>query len=111
MNVAKSVEDPRYIKVGKHLTDEEVEDVKILVKKYYDVFAWSYEDLGDGISIDVTNYYIPLNPYAKAEIDESSPRTIGEEKIREINIMYPIIPRRPCFFCLRWYLVRPFGLR
>jgi hypothetical protein len=61
MNVAKEGEDPKYIKVGKQLSDEEVEGVK----EFRDVFAWSYEDLGNGIPIEVASHSIPLIPEAK----------------------------------------------
>ena len=42
MNVAKYGEDPRYMKVGKQLTEKEIEGIKNLVREFRNVFTWSY---------------------------------------------------------------------
>ena len=60
MNIASECEVPKYIKLGKQLNDEEVEGVKGLVREFRDVFAWSYEDLGNGIPIEVASHSIPF---------------------------------------------------
>ena len=58
MNVAKYGEDPRYMKVGKQLTEKKIEGIKNLL-------GVIYEDLGDGIPIEVVSYSIPLILEAK----------------------------------------------
>ena len=52
-------EEPRLIKVGSHLIDEEVEQYKQLLLEFIDVFAWSYMDL-KGMPLEIVQHTIPL---------------------------------------------------
>ena len=60
MNVTNEGEDLNYIKVGKQLGNEEVNDMKYLVRYFYNVFAWLYDDFGNEIPIEIASHSIPL---------------------------------------------------
>ena len=57
-------DEPREIKVGSQLTNEEVHLYRLLILEFIDVFAWSYTDL-KGIPPYVAQHTIPLIPDAK----------------------------------------------
>ncbi len=40
-------EEPKQMKMGSQLSNEEIADYSVLVKEYRDVFAWSYKELKD----------------------------------------------------------------
>jgi hypothetical protein len=64
IDVSFEEEDPKPIKIGSQLTDEEAEMYRALVMEYRDIFAWSYKDL-KGIPPGVAQHTIPLIPGAK----------------------------------------------
>ena len=64
INLAPSDEEPRMIKLGSHLTDEEVEQYRHLLLEFIDVFAWSYTDL-KGMPPEIMQHTIPLFPDTK----------------------------------------------
>ena len=64
INLAPSDEEPRMIKLGSHLTDEEVEQYRQLLLEFIDVFAWSYTDL-KGMPPEIVQHTIPLFPDTK----------------------------------------------
>ena len=59
INLAPSDEEPRMIKLGSHLTDEEVEQYRHLLLEFIDVIAWSYTDL-KGMPPEIVQHTIPL---------------------------------------------------
>ena len=64
INLAPSNEEPRMIKLGSYLTDEEVEQYRQLLLEFIDVFAWSYTDL-KGMPPEIVQHTIPLFPDTK----------------------------------------------
>ena len=64
INLAPFDEEPRMIKLGSHLTDEEVEQYRHLLLEFIDVFAWSYTDL-KGMPPEIVQHTIPLFPDTK----------------------------------------------
>ena len=64
INLASSDEESRMIKLGSHLTDEEVEQYRHLLLEFIDVFAWSYTDL-KGMPLEIVQHTIPLFPDTK----------------------------------------------
>jgi len=52
-------EDPRQMKMGNQLGDEEIKAYCDLVKEYREVFAWSYKEL-KGIPPEIVEHRIPL---------------------------------------------------
>ena len=59
INLAPFDEEPRMIKLGSHLTNEEVEQYKQLLLEFIDVFAWSYTNL-KGMPPEIVQHTIPL---------------------------------------------------
>ena len=64
INLAREDEEPKIIKIGSQLTDEEVQQYKDLVLEFIDVFAWSYTDL-KGMPPEIVQHTIPLFPDTK----------------------------------------------
>ena len=64
INLASEHEEPKIIKIGSQLTDEEVQQYKDLMLEFIDVFAWSYTDL-KGMPPEIVQYTIPLFPDTK----------------------------------------------
>jgi hypothetical protein len=57
-------ENPKEIKIGLSLSQEEKQDLMELLKEFQEVFAWSYEDML-GIDLDIA-HCIPTLPEVKA---------------------------------------------
>ena len=49
--------NPRLIKIGSTLNEQERNDLKELLIEFQKVFAWSYEDM-PGIDLEIAWYYI-----------------------------------------------------
>lgn len=52
-------EEPRQMKMGSQLEDEEIKAYCELVREYREVFAWSYKEL-KGIPLEIVEHRIPL---------------------------------------------------
>ncbi len=57
-------EEPKYVKFGSQLNEEELGKYKALVMEYRDIFAWFYKDL-KGIPPEIAQHTIPLIPGTK----------------------------------------------
>ncbi len=62
--VHREDEEPKYVKFGSQLNEEELGKYKALVMEYRDIFAWSYKDL-KGIPPEIAQHTIPLIPRTK----------------------------------------------
>ena len=56
--------DPKIIKISKNLTKESKERYIKLMKEFYDVFAWTYDDL-KVYDLGVIQHTIPVQKNAK----------------------------------------------
>ena len=54
-------ENPKIVKLSKKLPEKEKEEYVKLMKKYTDVFAWSYEDLKE-YDTSIIQHTIPIKP-------------------------------------------------
>jgi hypothetical protein len=52
-------EEPKYVKFGSQLNEEELGKYKALIVEYRNIFGWSYKDL-KGIPSKITQHTIPL---------------------------------------------------
>ena len=59
LNLANENEPDKMVNIGDHLTEEESDKLRQLLREYKDCFAWSYQDL-KGISEEVVVHTIPL---------------------------------------------------
>ena len=76
-------ENPKIIKLSKKLPAKEKEGYVNLMKKYMDVFAWSYDDLKE-YDTSIIKHTIPINPGEKP----------FRQKLRSINPkIVPIIEK------------------
>ena len=76
-------ENPKVIKLSKKLPEKEKEEYVKLMKKYTDVFAWSYEDLKE-YDTSIIHHTIPIKPGEKP----------FKQKLRRINPkLLPIIEK------------------
>ena len=76
-------ENPKIIKLSKKLPEKEKEEYVKLMKKYTDVFAWSYEDLKE-YDTSIIQHTIPIKPGEKP----------FKKKLRRINPkLLPIIEK------------------
>ena len=76
-------ENPKIIKLSKKLPEKEKEEYVKLMKKYTDVFAWSYEDLKE-YDTSIIQHTIPIKPGEKP----------FKQKLRRINPkLLPIIEK------------------
>ena len=57
-------ENPRIIRLSKNLLVKEKEDYVNLMKRYTDVFSWSYEDLKE-YDTSIIQHTIPIKPGEK----------------------------------------------
>ena len=64
INLAREDEEPKIIKIGSQLTNEEVQQYKDLMLEFIDVFAWSYTDL-KGMPPEIVQHTILLFPDTK----------------------------------------------
>jgi hypothetical protein len=62
-NVA-SEQDPKYVNLASHLTEKQKVDYGELLKEFYDIFAWQYDDLKT-FDTEVIQHKIPLNKDTK----------------------------------------------
>jgi ribonuclease HI len=78
-----TVDNPRMVKLSKFLSVENKNKYTELLKKYKDVFAWSYEDLKT-YDTSVIEHKIPLKPGVKP----------FKQKLRQFNpILLPVIEK------------------
>jgi len=97
LNLANDGEPEKMVFIGDHLTEEESEKLRKLLKEYRDCFAWSYQDL-KGISEEVVVHTIPLRADAKPISQRpyrTNPKvalTIQEElkKLLDVGFIYEI---------------------
>jgi hypothetical protein len=76
-------EEPRIVKISKHLPPEVKGKYKDLLMRYKDVFSWSYEELRT-YDTTVIEQKIPLKPSVKP----------FRQKLRQINpILLPVVKR------------------
>jgi hypothetical protein len=76
-------EESRVVKMSKFLPPKEKVKYKDLLRKYKDVFAWSYDELKT-YDTSIIDHKIPLNPGVKP----------FRQKLRQINpILLPVIER------------------
>ena len=76
-------ENPKIVKLSKNLPTKEKEEYVNLMKKYTDVFSWSYEDLKE-YDTSVIQHTIPIKPGEKP----------FRQKLRSINpMLLPIIEK------------------
>ena len=76
-------ENPRIIKLSKKLPEREKREYVELMKRYTDVFAWSYEDLEE-YDTSIIQHTIPINPGERP----------FKQKLRRINPkLLPIIEK------------------
>ena len=76
-------ENPKIVKLSKKLPEKEKEEYVKLMKKYTDVFAWSYEDLKE-YDMSIIQHTIPIKPGEKP----------FKQKLRRINPkLLPIIEK------------------
>ena len=57
-------DNPKIVKLSKNLPAKEKEEYVNLMKKYTDVFAWSYEDLKE-YDTSIIQHTIPIKPGEK----------------------------------------------
>ena len=57
-------ENPNIVKLSKNLPTKEKKEYLNLMKKYTDVFAWSYEDLKE-YDTSIIQHTIPIKPGEK----------------------------------------------
>ena len=55
-------ENPRLIKIGLPLNEQEKKDLKELFTKFQEVFAWSYEDMSD-IDPEIAQHHIDIHSH------------------------------------------------
>ena len=97
INLAEEGEQDKMIFIGEHLTEEESEKLRQLLKEYRDCFAWSYQDL-KGISEEVVVHTIPLRADAKPitqrpyRTNPKVAQTIQDElkKLLDVGFIYEI---------------------
>ena len=76
-------ENPIIVKLSKKLPDKEKHEYVNLMKKYSDVFSWSYDDLKE-YDTSIIQHTIPIKPGEKP----------FREKLRRINpMLLPIIEK------------------
>ena len=76
-------ENPKIIKLSRNFPVKEKEEYVNLMKKYTDVFAWSYEDLKE-YNTSIIQHTIPIKPGGKP----------FRQKLRRINPkLLPIIEK------------------
>ena len=75
-------EDPKVIKISKNLTQESKEKYIRLMKEFYDVFSWTYDDL-KVYDPDVSQHTIPIqknaNPF-KQKLRRMNPLLLPPNK-------------------------------
>ena len=55
-------ENPRLIKIGFTLNEQEKKDLKELLTKFQEVFAWSYKDMSD-IDPEIAQHHIDTHSH------------------------------------------------
>jgi hypothetical protein len=72
--------DPRFVKLSKDLSNEQRKKYVNLMKEFFDIFAWKYEDLKT-YDKSIIQQKIPLNP-------NTNP---FKKKLRHVNPIFPPI--------------------
>ena len=62
-NVANE-ENPKYVNLASHLTNNQKSEYGELLKEFYDIFAWQYSDLKT-YNTEIIQHKIPLNKDTK----------------------------------------------
>lgn len=76
-------DEPKLFKVSKALSNEKRQKYVDLIKYYYDVFSWKYDDLKT-YDKRIIQHNIPLKPNTKP----------SKQKLRHVNpILLPIIDK------------------
>ena len=79
-----TAENPKIVKLSKKLPEKEKEEYVKLMKRYTDVFSWSYEDLKE-YDTSIIQHTIPIKPRERP----------FKQKLRRINPkLLPIIEKR-----------------
>ena len=52
------------VKIGPSLDSSTKEEITALLKKYADIFAWSYQDMS-GLSTEIVEHQLPMRPKCK----------------------------------------------
>ena len=52
------------VKIGSSLDLSTKKEIVDLLKKYVDIFAWSYQDMS-GLSIEIVEHQLPMRPECK----------------------------------------------
>ena len=59
-----TADQPRELRIGSNLSVDERDNLIQLLRKYLDVFAWSYEDM-PGPDPSIVQHCLPLLPHAR----------------------------------------------
>ena len=57
-------DEKKEVKIGSSLDAFAKKKITDLLKKYADIFAWSYQDM-PGLSIEIVEYHLPLKSECK----------------------------------------------
>ena len=65
-------DQPKEIRIGSSLSPDKRSGLIDLLRSYFDVFAWSYEDM-PGLDPTIVQHHLPILPHARqAEIEETT---------------------------------------
>ena len=84
-------EDPREVKIGELLHPDVKRKLIELLKEYFDIFAWSYQDM-PGLDTDIMEHHLPLKPECppiKQKLRRTHPdmeMKIKEEVLKQIDV-------------------------
>ncbi|KAL3684568.1 hypothetical protein R1sor_002590 [Riccia sorocarpa] len=90
-------DNPKLVKIGNHLSEEQKKGIIKLLKDYSRVFAWTYEDM-KGVPPEICQHNIKLLPSAKPMVQRpyrmnpNYAETVKKEidKLKEANFIYPV---------------------
>ncbi|KAL3701750.1 hypothetical protein R1sor_019772 [Riccia sorocarpa] len=90
-------DNPKLVKIGNHLSEEQKEGIIKLLKDYSRVFAWTYEDM-KGVPPKICQHKIKLLPSAKPMVQRpyrmnpNYAETVRKEieKLKEADFIYPV---------------------
>ncbi|KAL3680880.1 hypothetical protein R1sor_023836 [Riccia sorocarpa] len=92
-----TMEMPKLVKIGNHLSEEQKKGIIKLLKDYSQVFAWTYEDM-KGVPPEICQHKIKLLPSAKPlvqrpyRMNPNYAETVKKEieKLKEADFIYPV---------------------
>ncbi|KAL3689878.1 hypothetical protein R1sor_016187 [Riccia sorocarpa] len=90
-------EEPKLVKIGNHLSEEQKKGIIKLLKDYSRVFAWTYEDM-KGVPPEICQHKIKLLPSTKPMVQRpyrmnpNYAETVKKEidKLKEADFIYPV---------------------